>query len=52
MFACPLVNLEAMVLQIDTEWSHAIYHGAVRPATEDAACIGAKRNDIAQGFQF
>jgi hypothetical protein len=46
--ASPLVDLEAVVLEVDTERFQAICDGPVRPAAEDAASIGPEGDDVSK----
>lgn len=48
----PLVDAEAVVAQVYAQRPQARRHGAVGPAVEDAAGVGAEGDDVAEGFEF
>lgn len=48
----PFVYFEAVIFQVDTEWSQTLCNGAVRPATKDTAGIGSEGDDVSQGLEL
>lgn len=50
----PLVDIEPIprAVRVDAQWPELVCDGAVAPPCKDAACVRAKRDDVAELLEF